>query len=196
MIAARANPTPPPDTTPGVTLTEIPLEQLQEGDLEGLLIVSDDRTQYESGTLRLVIPALSLDTLVGDGTSLSVLNQEPGLYDYSYMPGEGDRNVSIAGHRDAYHCDFYYIDRLGEGDYLYLVFGDTVYRYLYKDTAVVAPDDWSVISAQGFSCLTLTSCTPIGVSDHRIIIRAELDGVFPNADDFAFASDVTDKTVN
>ncbi len=68
------------------------------------------------------------------------------------------------------------------------MYGDKVYRYLYEETTVVEQNDWSVISLQGYNCLTLSSCTPIGVSDHRIIVRARLEKVLEYSEDFEFAS--------
>lgn len=56
----------------------------------------------------------------------AALNKGPGLYEYSQLPGEGDRNVSIAAHRNKSRNGvisewfFYYIDTLCEGDYIYL----------------------------------------------------------------------------
>ena len=151
------------------------------------LFITPERQQYKSGDLRLVIPKLSVDTQIVDAVDDESLKQGPGLYDYAQLPGTGNRNVSIAGHRDIHGSIFYYVDTLTEGDYLYLVWNDTVYRYTYKDTTIVKADDWGPIYSQGFSCLTLTSCDPIGTSLNRIIIRAELSERTPYTAGYRFA---------
>jgi LPXTG-site transpeptidase (sortase) family protein len=82
---------------------------------------------------------------IWDGTDAQTLSKGVGLYEYAQLPGEGNRNVSLAGHRNGLdkngnvtdHAPFYYVDTLGEGDYFYLTGGGRIYRYLYDDTWVV-----------------------------------------------------------
>ena len=150
------------------------------------LFISTERQQYQSGTLRLVIPQLELDLAIQNGVYEASLEQGPGLYDYAQLPGTGNRNVSIAGHRDIHGSPFYYVDTLTDNDYLYLIYDGTVYRYTYKSTTIVADDDWGPIYSQGFSCLTLTSCDPIGTTQNRIIVQAELSQRTPYRSDDSF----------
>jgi LPXTG-site transpeptidase (sortase) family protein len=157
------------------------------------LFVTTERQLYKEGDLTLVIPAMDLTEPVYSGTTKAMLKKGACLYEVSQLPGRGNRNVSIAGHRNTVkngkivEIMFYHLDKLGEGDYFYLYDDEKVYRYLYSFTVVVEEDDWSQIYSQGYSCLTLTTCTPIGVADHRLIVRAALDGVFYYTDDFDFA---------
>lgn len=145
------------------------------------LVITAARKTYESGSMELIIPAIEVDEPVLAGTDDATLRKGLGLYDYAQLPTEEGGNVSIAGHRNGtrngvYTLDwpFYPLDELGEGDLFYLVYDGVIYRYLWDQTIVVEQDDWSVIFPQGFSCLTLTTCTPIGVADHRLIVRARL----------------------
>ena len=182
--------TPPPEVitvTPDPTESEAPEDGAEEED-DGLphdkLFITVERQHYERGQMRLVIPRLSLDKDVGNGTSQAELKLGPCLYEYAQLPGTGNRNVSIAAHR--VKKDFYYLDEMTDNDYLYLVHAETVYRYVYESTTVVEQDDWGPIYSQGYSLVTLTTCTPIGVSDHRMIVRARLDESFPYTEDFVF----------
>lgn len=149
------------------------------------LFITKERRNYKTGELTLIIPKLSLVEPVQNGTSTEALALGPGLYDYAQLPGEGDRNVSIAAHRNHSRNGvisewfFYYIDTLEDGDYMYLTDANHIYRYRYDQTTIVEEDDWSPIYSQGFSCITLTSCEPIGVADHRIIVRGILDQITP-----------------
>lgn len=149
------------------------------------LFITEERRNYKTGELTLIIPKLSLVEPVQNGTSTEALALGPGLYDYAQLPGEGDRNVSIAAHRNHSRNGvisewfFYYIDTLEDGDYMYLTDTNHIYRYRYDQTTIVEEDDWSPIYSQGFSCITLTSCEPIGVADHRIIVRGILDQITP-----------------
>ncbi|MCL1805984.1 MAG: class E sortase [Clostridiales bacterium] len=165
----------------------------------GSLVITKERQAYADTSLTLVIPELNLTCPVYDGTTAEILSlMGAGLYDYAQLPGEGNRNTSMAGHRNTRRngvitdkAPFYYIDRLQEGDYLYLYNEEAVYRYLWEFCVVVEQDDWSMIRTAGYSCLTITSCHPIGISDHRIVVRGVLDGIFPYSADFAFLVNVT-----
>ncbi len=180
---------PPPEPTPSVPPT---------GVIDGLEVgkwyITPERKTYQDGALTLSLPAINISRTVVNGTDAAALNRGVGLYEYAQLPGEGNRNVSLAGHRNGLdrsgkvndHAPFYYVDQLGEGDYLYLYDGVSIYRYLYQSTWVVEADDWDPIATTGESCLTRTSCTPIGVSDHRIVVRGILDEVFPYSKDFDF----------
>lgn len=138
------------------------------------LFVTRERSEYGSGDLNLRIPKLALDTPVQDTVSTAALKNGAGLYDYSPLPGLGNRNVSIAGHRDLYGKEFYYIDKIAAGDRLYLEYNGTEYEYEYVDTKIVEPDDWSPIFCGEDNRLTLTSCDPVGTSDKRIVLTARL----------------------
>lgn len=182
-------PTTEPITTPSATLD---LYSRQDNLPYDKLFTTKERKNYKTGDLTLVIPKLSLKEPVQKGTDPSSLNLGPGLYDYAQLPGEGDRNVSIAAHRNKSKNGiisewfFYYIDTLKEGDYIYLYDNMHIYRYLYDQTTIVEENDWSPIYSQGVSCITLTSCEPIGVADHRIIVRGILDDITPYEKDYVY----------
>ena len=101
--------------------------------------------------------------------------------------------MSIAGHRNGRRngivndkAPFYYIDTLEEGDYMYLSDKENIYRYVWHSSDIVESNDWGPIYSQGFSSLTLTSCHPIGISSHRIVVRGKLNAIFPFDDDFEY----------
>lgn len=136
-----------------------------------------ERAVYDKDSMVLTIDRLGLSARVGDTTSEADLMKGPGLYEYAQMPGLGDRNTSIAGHRDLYDKCFYSIDKLTQGDKIYLDYGGFRYTYDYYATRIVESDDWSVIARQGYSCVTLTSCHPIGTSRRRIVVTGILSDI-------------------
>jgi len=160
---------------PNLTYVEMP----SDADSTGMLTVSDERGEYNGGLI-LILPRLQLYTEVSGGTTLDSLHGHPGLFEMSDMPGEGDRNVSIAGHRD--HSSFYYLDRVGEGDRAYLVYKGKIYTYVFHDRTEVLPSEWSIIGKQGYSCCTLITCTPIRTATHRMVVRFELESVEESTD--------------
>lgn len=176
-------------TTPSATLDIYSRDDTLPYDK---LFITVERQKYKSGDLTLIIPKLNFNEPVQNGTDTASLNKGPGLYDYAQLPGKGDRNVSIAAHRNKSHNGvisewfFYYIDTLCEGDYIYLTNQKHIYCYEYDQTTIVEENDWSPIYSQGFGCITLTSCEPIGVADHRIIVRGKLIDILPYHKSYEF----------
>lgn len=156
---------------------------------ENRLFITGEREVYYSGDMMLTIPRLELDHIpVIDGADDYSLSLGVGLFDYAQLPGLGNRNVSIAGHRDICNKEFYYIDTLTDGDLIYLEHLGEKYTYTYVDTKVVDDEDWSRIYIQGFSCVTLVSCHPIGSTANRMIVRGRLTAVEEIATDSSAAS--------
>lgn len=193
---------PVPTGAPEPRPAETPTPDEVDGLPVGKWVVTPERKKYVGESLTLRLPAIDVTRVVYDGTDAATLHKGVGLYEYAQLPGEGNRNVSMAGHRNGLdkngnitdQAPFYYVDLLKEGDYLYLTDSGHIYRYLYEDTWVVEADDWGPIATTGYSCMTLTSCTPLGVADHRIIIRALLDEIFDYSDDFDYLSHVPEET--
>lgn len=151
------------------------LSQVRQDYPVGKLVVTTDREAYENGNLRLVIPSLDRDVLVQNNVDTESLRSGPGLYEYSQLPApDTNANVSIAGHRDIEGAEFYYIDRLTDGDLMYLVYQEKVYIYQYESTQIIQSDDWNPIACKDYPCLTLTSCDPIGTFINRIVVTGRL----------------------
>jgi len=165
-------------------LIQIPLEELSPGSLH----ITESRRAFQRGDLVLLIPSICVETLVGESTLPDGLAEMPGLFEFSQLPGEGDVNVSIAGHRDIYDRVFFDLDKVTYGDYLYVIHDGIVFRYLYRDTRIVHPEDWSVIKPQGFNCLALVTCDPIGTTLNRMVLRAELIDYQPLSENYVFAA--------
>jgi len=166
------------DTVYTETIEDEPIVYIElpaDAVLEDVLLVSDGRSKYIDNVMTLLIPKLDLSKPVCDGTSYAGLRTRPGLFAASGMPGEPGANVSMAGHRT--RDMFYHLDRLGDGDRIYLVYDSHTYTYLYYDTTEVLPTNWDVIAPQGFDCCTLITCTPIGVANRRMIVRFTLESV-------------------
>ncbi len=174
--------TPRPDSVPSQGETR----PLDGGFPQDKLFITSGRKNYKSSDIKLRIPKLQVHVPVLDGVDRETLRKGVGLYDYAQLPDEWGGNVSIAGHRNSIRngkinddMPFYYLDTLGSGDYLYLTDDENIYQYLWERTYVVTPDNWGPIYCQGSSCITLTTCTPIGVADHRLIVVGRLVETLP-----------------
>lgn len=142
------------------------------------------RKDYVSGEMILKIPRLNFEGLVFSseeeitagssayqGVAKATLKKGVGLFGAAQIPTDSNSNVSIAGHRDVPFRD---IDKITTGDYMYLEFRGKEYVYLYEETFVTDPYDWSAIKTKDFGCITLQSCTPVNVSTHRIFVVGRL----------------------
>ncbi|MEG1448543.1 MAG: sortase [Oscillospiraceae bacterium] len=128
--------------------------------------------------LLLKIPSIEVETKVLKGTSDANLKKAVALYENSDIPEKGNRNVCIAGHRDIYGAEFYNIDKIKEGDRFYLFRGNKVFVYNYIETVIVEKDNWDMLSRQGKSLITLTSCHPLRTSQQRIIATGVLSEIW------------------
>lgn len=165
------------------------LSQVRQDYPVGKLVVTTDREAYENGNLRLVIPSLDQDVLVQNNVDTESLRSGPGLYEYSQLPApDTNANVSIAGHRDIEGAEFYYIDRLTDGDLMYLVYQEKVYIYQYESTQIIQSDDLNPIACKDYPCLTLTSCDPIGTFINRIVVTGRLVDVWEMNSQVMFAA--------
>lgn len=196
--------TPTPMPSPSVTPTPEPLDNpamIDNGLPKDKLYVTATRKTYTDGALHLIIPKLGVEVPILNGVDAATLLRGVGLYDYAQLPAEGGANVSIAGHRNGLRggkitddMPFYYVNTLTEGDYLYLVDRENIYQYLWECTEVIEPSNWGPIYNQGYGCVTLTTCTPIGVADHRLVVRGALVNTLPLDESYAFPSNATEET--
>ena len=158
--------------------TELASSRLQQAYKAGKVGVGDALT-------RIKIPALGVDTVVVEGTTMTALKAGAGHYSTTAMPCELG-NMAIAGHRTTYGKPFANIDQLRPGDTITLEtpIGSCDYEVEkapapYRSPAsmpaswVVAPNDLRVIDQDPAKAeLTLTTCHPKGSAKERLIIRA------------------------
>lgn len=168
------------------------------GDNESSSITPVDGTitQPVSADPRLIIPKLNVDVPV-DFTSdnsndnmMSSMNRGvtrfpiPGA---SAMPGEIG-NLVITGHSagdlyssNPYKFIFSGLERLGNGDMIYINYNSTRYTYSVTGKETVSPSDVVALTkTTGKPQLILVTCTPLGTSRYRLLVHA--DQVSPATD--------------
>ena len=142
----------------------------------------------------LHIPRLGADSAraIVEGTGAEELEQGPGHYTGTAMPGE-QGNFAVAGHRVGRGSPFLEIDELREGDPVVVETADSWYVYRVLGPAqggvpgqqVVSPSDVSVIAptpsgppdgSPTGAYLTLTTCHPEYSARQRLIVHAVLEG--------------------
>lgn len=144
-------------------------------------------TQAVSADPRLIIPKLNVDVPIHFGISLNEVMpaMNNGVAHYriagaSAYPGEIG-NLVITGHSagDVYSSNPYkYIfsglERLEDGDLIYVNYKSVRYTYKVVKKEVVEPSNVSALVVDTKKpLLTLVTCTPLGTSRYRLLVTAE-----------------------
>lgn len=122
----------------------------------------------------LRIPAIGVDETVRSGIAIAVIDQGVAHWAGTSAPG-GFGNVVLAGHRSTHSRPFWALDRLANGDLIYLEDGSG-FDVMYKvtDTFIVTPDDVWISYDFGKPMVTLFACHPRGSADQRIVVQADM----------------------
>ncbi|WP_158520426.1 class C sortase [Bombiscardovia coagulans] len=136
--------------------------------------VSSDMLGY------LTVPKADFSGPIYYGDVNQTLNKGVGYLSYTAIPSQvkGTRTV-LYGHTglDNLHV-FDDLDKLRTGDSVYVRVLKTTYHYKIVDSTVVRPSQIDVIRPQkGKTLVTLLTCTPKGVNDHRLLVSGELVSV-------------------
>ena len=162
-------------------------------------------TQTVSADPRLIIPKLNVDVPIHFGLQLSEVMSamNSGVAHYriagaSAYPGEIGNTV-ITGHSagDVYSSNPYkYIfsglERLEEGDLIYVNYQSVRYTYQVTSKKVVEPTDVAALVVDtDVPMLTLVTCTPLGTSRYRLLVFADQISPSPNDAEMAEGDDDT-----
>ena len=144
-------------------------------------------TQTVSADPRLIIPKLNIDVPINFNIPLSdvMSAMNHGVAHYrisgaSAFPGEIG-NFIITGHSagDVYSSNPYkYIfsglERLEEGDLIYVNYNSVRYTYKVTGKQVIEPTDVGALVVQtDRPLITLVTCTPLGTSRYRLLVTGE-----------------------
>lgn len=74
-----------------------------------------------------------------------------------------------------YNAVFYLLDKLTEGDEIYVFYKRQKYKYLVTKQEIVNPDQVEFLHSKGNErTLTLMTCTPAGTTRQRLLVHAKL----------------------
>ena len=154
---------------------------------DGIEALDPTITQTVSADPRLLIPKLNIDVPINFNISLSQVMEamNHGVAHYriagaSAYPGEVG-NFIITGHSagDVYSSNPYkYIfsglERLEEGDLIYVNYQSVRYTYKIVKKQVIEPTNVAALIMQTDKPLiTLVTCTPLGTSRYRLLVTGE-----------------------
>jgi sortase A len=122
---------------------------------------------------RIEVPSVNIDYVVVQGTDTATLQQGPGHYPTTALPGEG-KTIAVAGHRTTYGAPFNRIDDIEPGDSITLEMPYATFTYEVTEERIVDPKDVGVVDDIGVEQLVLTACHPLYSAAQRYVIFAEL----------------------
>jgi LPXTG-site transpeptidase (sortase) family protein len=131
------------------------------------------RMVIDDGPIKLLIPKISLDAMVVEGTTRHKLLLGPGHMEHTPLPGQEGNSV-ITAHRDTF---FRHIYELNKGDVVEVRRGGRTYSYEVTGKKIIAPEDLSVLQQSKDKRLTLITCYPtyyIGPAPDRLVVFAKL----------------------
>ena len=121
----------------------------------------------------IAIPRLGLDAPLQDGISLAAIDQGPGWWPGTALPGQLG-NLVVAGHRTTFTQPFRHLERLRAGDLVQFRIAGVTSTYATRGVVVV-PADAVDIAAQSYAhTATLFACHPPGQATQRIVAKLRL----------------------
>ena len=126
----------------------------------------------ELGTLEM--PKIGISKSLFEGVSLTVLDNGPGHWPGTAMPGHVG-NVVIGGHRTSHDRPFRDIDQMAVGDEMILTTNEGRFVYRVTSTEVVKPDAIRIIDQTSAYTATLFACHPVGSTKERFVVHLEMD---------------------
>lgn len=123
--------------------------------------------------VRIQIPAINVDAPVVQGDGWEQLKL--GVAQHAGTPDPGENgNIVLSGHNDVFGEVFRYLERLMPGDVVIVFTTQRQYTYVITGTRIVAPTQVEVMDPTPNPTLTLISCHPYLVDNHRIVVSAVL----------------------
>ena len=119
------------------------------------------------------IPKLGVDAPLLEGIRLTTLDNGPGHWPGTAMPGEVG-NVVVAAHRTSHGGPFRNIDQLVAGDSVMFSTAAGETEYAVTSTQIVNPDAIWIVDPTDTPTATLFACHPPGSVAQRIVVKLEL----------------------
>jgi LPXTG-site transpeptidase (sortase) family protein len=121
------------------------------------------------------IPKIGLVHPIYEGVTLTVIDNGPGHWPGSAVPGQLG-NAVFAGHRVTHSHPFRNVDKLVPGDEIIFVMPNGTFTYKMTKQQIVKPADTWIVNPTQTATVTLFACHPPGSAANRIVIRGELVG--------------------
>lgn len=114
-------------------------------------IIIDKNTQW-----KLIIPKISLEAEISEGTSKEVMNKYIGHFEET---SKKSGNIGLAAHNRGYEVNYFsQIKLLKEGDKIVYKFYDFENTYTVVENKIIKDTDWSYLEKTEENKITLITC--------------------------------------
>jgi sortase A len=138
------------------------------------------------------IPKIGLVHPIYEGITLTVIDQGPGHWPGSALPGHLG-NAVFPGHRVTHSHPFLNLDLLSPGDQVVFHMADGDFTYAVTGTQIVTPKDLWVVDQSRARTMTLIACHPKHSAAQRIVVKGKLVRSTPSAAVVAGAQDASQR---
>lgn len=124
----------------------------------------------------LSIPRLDLRLPVYHGTGEEALSKGAGHLVSSSLPiGSASGRAVVSAHRGLMQAElFTRLDEMEEGDLFVMETAGMTLAYRVHEIEVIRPDEVEALAIEpGRDLMTLMTCTPYGINDHRLLVHGE-----------------------
>jgi sortase A len=130
-------------------------------------------TQGPTQALRVVIPAINVDSIIVQGDGWDQLKKGVGQRVGTPDPGQIG-NLVLSAHNDIFGEIFRRLDELTPGDEVQVYTASQIFTYVITSSDIVPPTQVSVMDPTAHPSITLISCYPYLVDNKRIVVFADL----------------------
>jgi len=124
---------------------------------------------------RIQIPAIGVDAPIVHGDDWEQLKKGVAHRADTANPGQIG-NIVLSGHNDVFGEIFRYLEELKPGDKIILYTSKRSFTYIVSGWELVEPTQVEVMDPTINATITLISCHPYLVDNHRIIVKGSLAG--------------------
>lgn len=137
-----------------------------------------DITEIDRNKNQLYIPGIKLTQPILEGDKPTTVNRGVWRLPDGSTPARGSNTV-LVGHRFSYQNPsvFYHLDKVKQGDNIYVSWNKKVYQYKVEQIRTVTPDTTSVEDPTKEPQLTIYTCTPLWSTSHRLVIESKLEKI-------------------
>ena len=123
--------------------------------------------------IRIQIPAIDVDAPIVHGDDWEQLKKGVAHHAGTANPGQIG-NIVLSGHNDIFGEVFRYLEELKPGDKIIVYTNQRSFTYIVSGWELVEPTQVDVMAPTTNGTITLISCHPYLVDNHRIIVKGSL----------------------
>lgn len=137
------------------------------------LLKNSEQIKIEESNWRIIIPTISLEAEISEGTSKQIMNKYVGHFEET---SKESGNIGLAAHNRGYEVNYFsQIKTLREGDEIIYKYYDFEKTYIVVENKIIKDTDWSYLEQTEENKITLITCVENEPEYRRCIQGIEKD---------------------